>query len=374
MGDMASVKKRPNGSWRARYRDETGREHARHFARQKDAQDWLDEITTSMRTGTYVDPKKATTTLADYFSEWGPRQIWASGTVTAMSLAIRSCDFKDVPFGKLRRSHGEAWVKAMEKRELAPVTIKVRVQNVHTVVLAAMKDRALPHDPLEGVRLPRMRRAEHAMAIPTPETVAAVIDAADDWFKTYVKLLAFAGLRLGEGAALQLGDFNFLKRNVHVQRQVLRAGSRKVEITPPKHGSERLVPLPDKLLSDVSRHVQEVGVWGDDQWLFVGYAGNPPNQDGIGYRWRKTLDDANIPRFKMHSLRHFYASGLIAAGCDVVTVQRAMGHASANITLDTYSHLWPSAEDKTRAAAASIMAETLEPLADSSRTETPVAP
>ena len=66
-------------------------------------------------------------------------------------------------------------------------------------------------------------------------------------------------------------------------------------------------------------------------------------------------------------LRHYYVSGLIAAGCDVVTVQRALGHGSATITLDTYAHLWPTAEDKTRAAAASMIAETLD-AADSVRT------
>jgi integrase len=50
---------------------------------------------------------------------------------------------------------------------------------------------------------------------------------------------------------------------------------------------------------------------------------------------------------------------LIAQGCEVVTVQRALGHASATVTLRTYSHLWPTAEDKTRRAAAALMAETL---------------
>ncbi|WP_416403468.1 tyrosine-type recombinase/integrase [Arthrobacter sp. LFS091] len=72
---------------------------------------------------------------------------------------------------------------------------------------------------------------------------------------------------------------------------------------------------------------------------------------------------------KLHDLRHFYASGLIAAGCDVVTVQRALGHAKATTTLDTYSHLWPTAEDKTRAAAAGLLEEALTISADSLRTE-----
>lgn len=58
----------------------------------------------------------------------------------------------------------------------------------------------------------------------------------------------------------------------------------------------------------------------------------------------------------LHTLRHTFASNLIASGCDVVTVQRALGHATPSITLNVYSHLWPSAEDKTRAATADFMA------------------
>ena len=53
---MASIKKRADGVWRARYRDET-REHARHFTRKVDAQRWLDQVTSAVITGSYVDPK-----------------------------------------------------------------------------------------------------------------------------------------------------------------------------------------------------------------------------------------------------------------------------------------------------------------------------
>jgi integrase len=81
----------------------------------------------------------------------------------------------------------------------------------------------------------------------------------------------------------------------------------------------------------------------------------------------KARAKAGCDAVKLHDLRHFYASGLIAAGCDVVTVQRALGHASATVTLNTYAHLWPTAEDRTRAAAASMLAETLN-AADSVRT------
>ena len=93
------------------------------------------------------------------------------------------------------------------------------------------------------------------------------------------------------------------------------------------------------------------------RWLFEGEAGNPPHQNTVGYWWRKACRDAGVAGFTLHDLRH-YASGLIAQGCDVVTVQRALGHAKPAVTLNTYSHLWPTAEDKTRAAAAALMAET----------------
>jgi integrase len=73
----------------------------------------------------------------------------------------------------------------------------------------------------------------------------------------------------------------------------------------------------------------------------------------------------------LHDLRHYYGLGLIAAGCDMVTVQRAMGNAKASTTLNTYMHLWPTAEDRTRNAAATMMREataTQSP-ADSVRTK-----
>ena len=62
---MASIKKRADGSWRARYRDATGREHAKPFPRKLDAQRWLDEVTTAVVTGTYVDPKTPRTTVEE---------------------------------------------------------------------------------------------------------------------------------------------------------------------------------------------------------------------------------------------------------------------------------------------------------------------
>lgn len=66
----ASIQKRPDGRWRARYRDQAGKEHARHFARRIDGKKWLDEVMTTVVTGTYVDPKTAQTTLQQWSEVW----------------------------------------------------------------------------------------------------------------------------------------------------------------------------------------------------------------------------------------------------------------------------------------------------------------
>ena len=58
----------------------------------------------------------------------------------------------------------------------------------------------------------------------------------------------------------------------------------------------------------------------------------------------------------LHDLRHFYAAGLIVAGCDVVTVQRALGHQSAVVTLSMYGFLADSGGSDARAPRCSLMA------------------
>jgi hypothetical protein len=220
-----------NGSWRARYRDDAGKEHARHFPRKIDAQKWLDGVTVSVVTGSYVDPKSGKVTLRTFYAEWSTRQIWAAGTSKAMSLAVRSCTFADVEFRNLKRSHVEAWVKKISVDGLAPGTVKTRFNNVRSVLRGARNDRMLATDPAESVTLPRARKSEHAMTIPSPGDVGKLLMVGDDYFRPFIAMCAFAGLRLGEAAAVQLTDIDFLRRTLKVQRQVQRAGKVEVSIT-----------------------------------------------------------------------------------------------------------------------------------------------
>lgn len=366
---MASLAKRPDGRWRARYRDEGGKEHARHFARKIDGQRWLDEVTAAVVTGQYVDPAAGRVTFAGYYGQWSGRQVWAPNTARAMSLAARSVTFADVPLGRIRRSHVEQWVKGMTAAGLKPGTIKTRVNNVRSVLRAAVRDRLIAADPSAGVTLPRARRREAAMTLPTVEQVAGVLAEVAEQYRALVALAAFAGLRLGEAAALQVGDVDFLRRQLAVARQVQRAGRGRVEIRAPKYASERTVYLAAALVVMLAEHVERFRPGADPaRWMFEATGGRPPHQNTIGHAWRAACRRAGVAGVTFHDLRHFYASGLIAAGCDVVTVQKALGHAKATTTLNTYSHLWPTAEDRTRKAAEGIMAAVAPTAADRVRT------
>lgn len=362
-----NIAKRPNGKWRARYRDEAGNERARHFDRKIDAQHWLDEIASSVLTGNYVHPSAGKLTFQQFYDEWSKRQLWVPATRANADLATGSVPFANLPMKSIRRSHVEAWIKLIAAN-LAPTTVKTRFVIVRSVFRAAVSDRIIANDPCAGAALPRRRRAEAAMRIPTVGEVGALLSHADSarvstrkGFQAYVALCAFAGLRKGEAAAIQLGDIDFLRRQLTVSRQLQRDGT-TYAVRPPKYGSERVVYLPDDLVTILSEHVSaHLPDAASEHWLFT--VGDDPMYDNaITWRWRATRSSAKLPHVRLHDLRHFYASGLIAAGCDVVTVQRALGHSSATTTLNTYSHLWPTAEDRTRTAAGDLLQQALRSL------------
>jgi integrase len=371
---------RQGKAWRGAYRDEGGSQHTRSFRRQIDAKRWVATEEAKVVRGDWVNPAAGKVTFAAFYADWSLRQIWLSSTRENADLAVAGVTFSDMPLRSIRRSHVEGWVKQMAT-SLAPTTIDTRFTIVRGVFRAAVVDRLIASDPTIGVVLPRKRRAEAAMSIPTNADVGLLLNAAEPpnrpksrpGFTAFVALCAFAGLRRGEALGVHVSDIDFLARTLRVTRQLQRAkaadlasGKDLVEaaagitviVRPPKYQSERTIYLPDELVAILAEQVRLHTPSGDAaRWLFH-EDGRPWHDNLVDYRWRSTRTDAGVT-FKLHELRHYFASGLIAAGCDVVTVQRAMGHASATTTLSTYAHLWPTVEDKTRAAASGMAAAVL---------------
>ncbi|MFN8019842.1 MAG: hypothetical protein U0P45_17240, partial [Acidimicrobiales bacterium] len=86
---MASIDKRPNGRWRARYRDHEGKQHARHFERKTDAQRWLDKIGGELVTGDYVDPNAGRVTFGEYAERWRVAQVHRATTAAQVETHLR---------------------------------------------------------------------------------------------------------------------------------------------------------------------------------------------------------------------------------------------------------------------------------------------
>jgi hypothetical protein len=85
---------------------------------------------------------------------------------------------------------------------------------------------------------------------------------------------AFAGLRLGEASAVNLGDVDFLGRRLHVRRQVQRRRGGPAELRQPKYGSERTIYPPSRLVEMLARHVERAGTAAEG-WLFYTSDGRP---------------------------------------------------------------------------------------------------
>lgn len=364
---MASTQRRNNGKYLVRWRNDEGKERSKQFDLKRDAKRYAAQIETDLSRGDYVDPRAGDITLQAFFDDWQQRQVWEETTRDNAIQVMKITPFTNVSLNKIRRSHIESWIKTMQKTYAAK-TIRSYFQVVRTVLRGAIRDDLIVKDPTIDIRLPRLQNKETAMRIPTPDEVNTLIGASEEWYKPIIALCAFAGMRRAEAVALKQTDVDFLGRSIRVDRQIQKPIRKAPEIRDPKHGSNRTVYVPDELLVMLSEHVKNIGTYSDEQWLFAGKKDLPMLPTAAQYRWDTLIESTSIEGITLHDLRHFYASGLIASGCDVVTVQRAMGHSSASITLNTYSHLWPNAADRTRAAAGGLMQDVFKADEDQTRT------
>lgn len=371
---MANIQKRPNGKWRARYRDEGGKEHARHFDRKTDAQTWLDQQTASIVRGDWADPKAGRETLRAYATRWEALQVASEGTrrITDNALRVHILPaLGDRKIASIRRSDVQSFVKLLEVKELRPATDELparylspgTIRNVYErlaqVLDAAVEDRVIATSPCRRIALPKDHDDE--VKIPTVEEIEKVRAALDERWRAVVVVLAGSGLRIGELLGLRVDDVDFLRRTIRVQRQRLQSN----EVAPLKSkASRRTVPVGKVVIDTLAAHLAVYPA--SDGALFTDELGEP-----LTYRrWKRLLSDAasaaNVD-VTSHSFRHFAASALISGGASVKQVQAFLGHASAVITLRTYSHLWPGDEDRTRNVLDAALA-MFGTAADSSRT------
>ncbi len=360
---MASIKRRPDGVWRARYRDADGKEHARHFPRRIDAQNWLDGVTSSLVRGDYVDPKAGKVTFREFAEQWRAAQVFRPSTaeVVRRSLMVRVYPLiGDRRLDRLLQDDMQSLVKVLASK-YAPRTVHVTYSYVATILKSAVVNRRLTNSPCVGIKLPKITKA-----VVVPLTMAQVVELAEavsPRFRAGVLLAAGTGLRQGEIFGLSLDRVDFLRRTITVDRQVVSVDGQRPEFGPTKTPSSvRVVPLPDSVAKILAAHLKQWPVQEPEKLIFTNHAGEPWRRSSFGEMWRRATLKAGLPGTRFHELRHHYASLLIEGGASVKTVQALLGHKSAEETLNTYAHLWPDSDVRTSAsvdAAFGILADSV---------------
>jgi integrase len=361
---MASIQKRPDGRWRARYRDASGKEHARHFKFQNNprfpnesAQHWLDTVTAAVVTGSYLDPKKAKLTVGEWCQTW--LKGYENNRFTSVRQARVHVRRIEAVFGtrtlaSIRPSELKAWTAQLKAEGLADSTVYALHARFAHILRDAVDDGLLTRSPAGRKTSPTAGKQRPYVA--TTEQVWALHDAMPEYMRGVVLLGAFAGLRVGEIAALRVTDVDFMRGAIHPAIQY-PSEPLKTDM------SKNPIPIPQDLALELNRVPVQ---WGSPT-LVVGAFGRPVAPYTIETAWRVARETVEgLPEgFRIHDLRHYYASLLIASGLDVKVVQARLRHSSAKTTLDVYGHMWPDKDESARAAIGNVMAAR----ADSLRTK-----
>jgi integrase len=345
-GTMRTVPSARDGRgmrWRARYVDDSGREHTKAFARKADAQSWIDnEVTPALANGTFVAPGAGSLTVAAIYASWAASQAHICRKTAATRRSAWASRVKPqwggVAVVDVKTAAIRAWVAKMAAEEVGAPTIENAFGLLRQVLGAAVEERRIPRNPCEGVRLPKRKHADRGYL--SHAQVAALADAVDRQPEV-VRFLAYTGLRWGEMAALRVQDFDMLRRRVNVSRSVTESGG--LVWSTPKTWERRSVPFPAVLANELAALM---GGKDRDDLVFTDMRGGVLRNSN----WRARVfdpavkacqkSDESFPSITPHDLRHTAASLAVSAGANVKVVQRMLGHAKASMTLDVYTDLF----------------------------------
>lgn len=329
------------------------------------AERYVSSVSNDQLSGRYVNTEDRKRLYGDVWREWfsgkhqvkdstlnryqreydtyvGPR--WANVEVGAIdSVAVNEW------IGQLRDGTAiHAFETEREPKPLSASSVRSIVAITFGSALRYAADpvrRLIPFNPLASVALPRDNRPDDPVYL-RYEEVEALADVCDFQNALLIRMLAYTGMRPSEMLALHVDALDFERRRIRVVRNFTEDRDGHIVEGSPKTWETRTVAMPKFLLDDL--HTQCSGRELDD-YVFTSSRGKALNLANWRNReWRNIVlgSGVEIDGLTIYSLRHTYASLAIAAGCDVKTLQRAMGHKDASVTLNTYATLFPDRLDE----------------------------
>jgi integrase len=365
---MGWVRKRA-GAWQAGYNAADGCQHTKTFSKKGDAQRWMTDMEARKAKGDWTNPALSRQQFGEVAKQWRKTAVFRDTTGDRVDSVLKNHvlpHFERMPIGAVRPSQVQAWVKD-RSLVMAPASLEVAYRYLGAIFRMAMKDGMIHRSPCVDIKLPEVVRPR--VKPPTTEQVLALHESMPARYRCLVLVGAGTGLRQGEVFGLTLPNVQMLQRTLDVEQQLITRPGAEACLGPPKtEASRRQLPLPDVVLEALARHMEEFpptfeligNVSGrPEPLLFTNTVGGVIWRSRYGEVWHSAAKAAGVNGFTFHDLRHYYASLLIQQGESVKVVQARLGHASAQETLDTYSHLWPDSEGLTRQAVDAVLGQAL---------------
>jgi integrase/recombinase XerD len=247
-------------------------------------------------------------------------------------LSSRAVDPLAVAPGDLRAYISELSNGWGHRGAAAPATLQRKIACLRSFYRHLRREQILESDPTSELRAPRRRarlpkvlsrdEVAHLLAQPRGSSPTALRDRA------LLETMYACGLRASEAISLELSQLD-------LQDGIVRARG--------KGSKERLVPIGSKAIHALRAYLDRgrprlVGL-GDGQLVFVNARGGGLSRQGLYKIVQRHARSAGLARrMSPHTLRHTFATHLLAGGCDLRSLQEMLGHADIGTT-QVYTHL-----------------------------------
>ena len=329
--------------------------------KKKDAQDYLSKTLTAITTNTFVEPSLLT--FGEYLDKWleaaaRPRvsRRTADGYAALLKRYIRE------PLGhkrldKLQALEIQSVYGEMQKRGLSARVVRHTHSALHNALAQAVKWGMLFRNPASLVELPKVPHKERRVL--SPDEAGKFLKAVAVMQHGLIfEFALLSGMRPEEYLALKWSDIDFERSTVQVRRALVRHRKSWSFEEPKTARSRRTVFLPSQLLNKLAVHKRtqaerrlKLGaLWQAFDLVFCSDEGTPLSIPNLTYRYfRPILEKAKLPRIRLYDLRHTCATLLLIAEENPKVVSERLGHSTIVLTLDTYSHVLPTMQEKATA-------------------------
>lgn len=354
-------------SYQARIPSPTNRHKdiVKTFERKRDAERWLTATAAAVHRGDFIEPRRGETLFHAVVEEW--KETWAD-------LAPKTqVGYESILNRHVLPAFGAARVAAIAPRDVqdfanalaqshAPNTVRRVMDVIRNVLRVAAERRYIEANPCTGVRLARKGEGRNIEISPLTHTeVRALIETLPEHWRMPVLLDVYTGLRAGELWALRRRDVDPLRGELSVDEAIkevtttagatVPTGQRltpSLIIGPTKTYAKRKVSVPAFLRYQLADHLARPlpGGSGPDAFVFTTPSGEPVRHNLFHKRiFEPAAREAFAGRpLRFHDLRHTCAAWLIEAGGHPLQIKLRLGHKEIRTTMDTYGHLFPSAE------------------------------